>query len=122
MKRKCNKCGKKYSDLHFKNLNKKTCRYCEFRWWRSILRSMVKERKLSPVERIANRSGYMGTSFIMMSPYLLQYGDVGGITYVIGGLLSIPQVFIAKQWNLVAVNMNVTIGYLIYLMNFYGII
>jgi len=83
---------------------------------------MVKERKLSPVERIANRIGYMGTSFIMMSPYLLQYGDVGGITYVIGGLLSIPQVFIAKQWNLVAVNMNVTIGYLIYLMNFYGII
>jgi len=71
---------------------------------------MVKERKLSPVERIANRIGYMGTSFIMMSPYLLQYGDVGGITYVIGGLLSIPQVFIAKQWNLVAVNMNVTIG------------
>ena len=83
---------------------------------------MVKERKLSPVERIANRVGYMGTSFIMMSPYLLQYGDIGGITYVIGGLLSMPQVFIAKQWNLVAVNMNVTIGYLIYLMNFYGII
>ena len=122
MKRKCNKCGNKYSDIHFKNLNKKTCRYCEFRWWRSILRSMVKERKLSPVERIANRVGYMGTSFIMMSPYLLQYGDIGGITYVIGGLLSMPQVFIAKQWNLVAVNMNVTIGYLIYLMNFYGII
>jgi hypothetical protein len=121
-KRKCNKCGNKYSDMHFKNAKKKTCRYCEFRWWRTILRSMVKDRKLSPVERIANRLGYMGAGFIMISPYLLPYGDIGAITYIIGGLLSTPQVFVAKQWNLVVVNLNVTVGYLIYLMNFYGII
>jgi hypothetical protein len=31
--------------------------------------------------------------------------------------LSMPQVFVAKQWNLVLVNLNVTIGYLIYLYN-----
>lgn len=113
MKRRCNKCLKKYSDIHFKNERKKTCRYCEFRWWRTILRSMVKDRKLSPVERIANRLGYMGAAFIMISPYLLPYGDIGGITYVIGGLLSIPQVFVAKQWNLVLVNLNVAIAYTI---------
>jgi len=122
MKRKCNKCGNKYADWHFKTAKKKTCRYCEIRWWRVILRSMVKDRKLSPVERIANRFGYMGAAFIMISPYLLPYGSIGGYTYIIGGLLSTPQVFVAKQWNLVVVNLNVTIGYLIYLMNFYGII
>jgi hypothetical protein len=32
-------------------------------------------------------------------------------------VLLTPQVFILKQWNLVAVNLNVAIGYLIYLYN-----
>lgn len=84
---------------------------------RKLLRNLVKQRRLTPLERISNRLGYMGTAFIMMSPYLLNYGSIGATTYVIGGVLSIPQVFIAKQWNLVAVNLNVTIGYLIYLYN-----
>jgi hypothetical protein len=82
---------------------------------RKILKSLVKQRKLTPLERISNRLGYMGAAFIMMSPYLLPYGNVGAITYIIGGILAIPQVWIAKQWNLVIVNINVTIGYIIYL-------
>ena len=53
----------------------------------------------------------------MMSPHLLINSDIGGITYVVGGLLSIPQVFLAKQWNLVLVNANVMIGYTIYIFN-----
>ncbi len=57
----------------------------------------------------------MGAAFIMISPYLLPYGQIGATTYIIGGLLAIPQVWIAKQWNLVLVNVNVTIGYIIYL-------
>lgn len=80
-----------------------------------ILEAMVKERKLTPKERLANRLGYMAAAFIMMSPYLLPYGNVGAITYIIGGILAVPQVWIAKQWNLVIVNLNVTIGYIIYL-------
>jgi len=82
---------------------------------RKILKSLVKQRKLTPLERISNRLGYMGAAFIMMSPYLLPYGNIGAITYIIGGVLAIPQVWIAKQWNLVIVNINVTIGYIIYL-------
>jgi len=79
---------------------------------------MVKERKLSPKERLSNRLGYMGAAFIMMSPYLLPYGKIGAITYIIGGLMAIPQVWLAKQWNLVFVNVNVTVGYLIYLLTY----
>ena len=56
----------------------------------------------------------MGTSFIMMSPYLLRYDNIGIVTYIIGGIISIPQVWVAKQWNLVAVNFNVAFGYLMY--------
>ena len=52
----------------------------------------------------------------MISPYLLSYGNVGAITYIIGGVVCIPQVWVAKQWNLVLVNLNVSIGYLIYIL------
>ena len=74
------------------------------------LKDLVKERKLTPKERLAGRLGYMGASFIMISPYLLP-DSIGAVTYVFGGLLSLPQVFVAKQWNLVIVNMNVMMAY-----------
>lgn len=81
-----------------------------------MIRSMVKERRLKPEERLANRFGYMGTAFIMMSPYLLSYDGLGAYTYLIGAALSIPQVWLAKQWNLVVVNVNLLIGYGLYLL------
>ena len=114
--RRCNICKKKKKDSKFKHPGKKTCKSCEFRWKRSFLRLLVFDRRLTAKERIANRLGYMGTAFIMLSPYLLSYGDIGAITYVIGGIICIPQVWVAKQWNLVAVNINVSVGYLIYLL------
>ena len=109
--RECNKCGKVKKPHKFKHDNKKTCLKCETRWWRQILRSMVLERRLNPVERIANRLGYMGSAFIMMSPYLITEGNTGFITYIIGALLSIPQVWVGKQWNVVILNINLLIGY-----------
>lgn len=69
-------------------------------------------RRLSPTERLANRLGYMGTAFMMTSPHLLP-DTMGIVTYIIAGIISIPQVFVAKQWNLVAVNLNVAIAYII---------
>ena len=115
--RECNICKKRKEDSKFKHAGKKTCAKCEFRWKSSFLRLLVQDRRLSAKERIANRLGYMGTAFIMISPYLLPYGNIGATTYIIGGIISTPQVWVAKQWNLVAVNLNVMIGYLIYLIN-----
>jgi hypothetical protein len=54
----------------------------------------------------------MGTAFMMMSPHILP-DQMGMITYIIAGVISIPQVFVAKQWNLVLVNLNVAIAYTI---------
>jgi hypothetical protein len=113
----CNVCQRKKADHKFKHAYKKTCMRCEFRWKRSFLRLLVQDRRLTAKERIASRLGYMGTSFIMMSPYLLHYDNIGVITYIIGGVISVPQVWVAKQWNLVLVNLNVSIGYLIYFLN-----
>ena len=79
---------------------------------RSILKVLVKQRKLKPIERLANRLGYMGTAFMMLSPHILP-DRTGIVTYIIAGVISIPQVFVAKQWNLVLVNMNVAIAYTI---------
>ena len=76
------------------------------------LQNLVRQKRLTPVERLSSRLGYMGTSFMMMSPHLLP-DKTGMITYIIAGVISIPQVFVAKQWNLVAVNLNVAIAYII---------
>ena len=35
----------------------------------------------------------------------------GIIIYFLAGLFSLPQVFVAKQWNLVIVNINVMAAY-----------
>ena len=83
---------------------------------RKILKALVHDRNLDPVERMANRLGYMGTGFIMTSPYLLQYDNIGAYTYIIGALLSLPQVVYYKVWNLVIVNINLLIGYGLYIL------
>ena len=115
--RECNVCGKRKNHSKFKHPGKKTCVKCETRWWRIFLRLLVKERKLTPIERLSNRSGYMGSAFIMMSPYLLPYDGVGAYTYLLGALFSLPQVRIAKQWNIVIVNLNLLIGYGLYIFS-----
>lgn len=82
-----------------------------------LLKFLVKDRRLTANERLSGRLGYMGTAFIMIGPYALSYGNLGAISYIIGGILCTPQVMVAKQWNLLAVNVNVVIGYTIYLMS-----
>ena len=77
---------------------------------RRLLKSLVKERKLRPIERIANRLGYMGTGFFITAPHMLPETP-GVIIYFMAGLFSLPQVFVAKQWNLVMVNINVMMAY-----------
>ena len=81
---------------------------------KSILKSLVKERRLTPLERLSNRLGYMGTGFFVTAPHLLPQSS-GMVVYILAGLLSLPQVFVAKQWNLVLVNLNVMMAYLILL-------
>lgn len=82
---------------------------------RKLLKALVKDRRLDPAERLANRLGYMGSAFIMLSPYLLPYDNIGAYTYIIGAILSIPQVWVSKHWNIVIINFNLLIGYGIYI-------
>ena len=77
----------------------------------------VLDKKLTPLERLGNRLGYMGSAFIMMSPYLLPYDNIGAYTYLLGAVFSLPQVWVAKQWNLVMINLNLLLGYGLYIYN-----
>ena len=77
----------------------------------------VLDKKLTTIERLGNRLGYMGSAFIMMSPYLLPYDNIGAYTYLLGAVFSLPQVWIAKQWNLVMINLNLLLGYGLYIYN-----
>jgi len=86
-------------------------------WGNRVLRMMVQERRLTPMERLGNRLGYMGSAFIMTSPYLLPYDNIGAYTYLVGAILSTPQVWLAKQWNLVIINANLLVGYGLYIFN-----
>ena len=92
-------------------------KYSRYPKLNKLLTSLVKEKTLTPLERLCNRLGYMGTGFLMMSPYLLVYENVGVYTYLVGALLSIPQVWLARQWNLVALHTNLLVGYGFYLYN-----
>jgi hypothetical protein len=46
----------------------------------------------------------------------LKYDDIGAYTYILGGILSIPQVWIAKQWNVVIIHSNLVFGYGLYIL------
>ena len=81
-----------------------------------LLKIFTVDKKLSPLERLTNRLAYAGTTLIIISPYLLKYDDIGAYTYILGGILSIPQVWIAKQWNVVIIHSNLVFGYGLYIL------
>ena len=78
---------------------------------RKLLKALVIDRRLDPVERMANRLGYMGSAFIMISPYLLPYDNIGAYTYIVGAVLSVPQTITLKAWNIFIINLNLLVGY-----------
>ena len=110
--RKCNQCKQKRSDWMFKTKDKKTCRKCEYRWYRNILRMMVRDRRLTPIERLGTRIGYMGTGFLIAG----QWSLVPAI-YILGFMCVLIQVAIRRQWNLVALQLNGLIAWTIHFIN-----
>ena len=61
--RKCNICKQHRPDFWYKSKRKKTCRSCERSLFGWFLRNLVKQRQLTPAERLGNRLGYMGSIY-----------------------------------------------------------
>lgn len=69
-------------------------------------------RKIDKIETIA----WLGTSLLMVGPYLLSY-QIGFIINAVGIMLLTPQVLKAKQWNLVILNIVSSTGYWLQIFN-----
>jgi len=110
--RRCNKCKQKKPGFLFKGNKKKTCRRCEFKWWKYYLRLMVRDRRLSPMERLGSRIGYMGTGFLIAGQWTLN-----PTLYILGFGCVLIQVAIRRQWNLVILQLNGLTAWTIHFIN-----
>jgi hypothetical protein len=76
--------------------------------WTNIIN---RKRKLTPVEKIASRIGYLGAGLLIAGQWTLE-----PILFIIGFLCVIVQVIVRKQWNLVALNINGLLAWLKHLL------
>ena len=75
-----------------------------------LLRSLVRQKRLSPWKRLATRTGYMGAGFLIAAQWTIEPK-----LYIIGFICVMVQTASRKQWNLVALNMNGLIAWLTHL-------
>ena len=81
-------------------------------WTKDFLRLLVRERKLSPIERISSRVGYMGAGFIMAGHWTVE-----PVLFMIGFCCVLFQVAVRRQWNLVVLQINGLIAWAIHFFN-----
>jgi len=80
----------------------------KYKWMKSI----VRDRRLSPLERLATRVGYMGTGLLIAGQWTLE-----PILFIIGFICVIVQVSVRRQWNLVALQLNGLIAWTMHFIN-----
>ena len=81
-------------------------------WRRAILKAMVRERKLTPIERISSRVGYMGVAFLISGQWTVE-----PILFMIGFCCVLFQVTVRKQWNLVLLQLNGLVAWTMHFLN-----
>jgi hypothetical protein len=78
---------------------------------RSWLKNLVRDRRLTPKERLSSRIGYMGAGFLIAAQWTIE-----PMLYIFGFTCVLIQVMVRKQWNLVALNVNGLIAWLKHLI------
>ena len=78
---------------------------------RRLLKFLVRNRKLSPGERLASRVGYMGAGFLVAAQWTVE-----PLLYIAGFCCVLIQVASRKQWNLVALNINGLVAWINHLI------
>ena len=84
----------------------------KYKW----MKSMVRDRRLSPLERIATRLGYMGTGLLIAGQWTLE-----PVLFIIGFVCVIIQVSVRRQWNLVVLQLNGLVAWTMHFINQYMI-
>ena len=70
-------------------------------WWGQILKQMVRDRRLKPIERLTTRFGYMGVGFLIAGQWTVE-----PILFIMGFCCVLVQVITRRQWNLVLLQLN----------------
>ena len=77
---------------------------------KGYLKRLVRNKKLTPTERLSSRIGYMGSGLLIAAQWTIE-----PVFYIIGFLCVIVQVSTRKQWNLVLLNINGLIAWITHL-------
>ena len=77
--------------------------------WMKIL---VRERKLTPKERLAARIGYLGAGLLIAAQW-----TVAPPLYIAGFICVLIQTAVRKQWNLVVLQVNGLVAWMIHLLS-----
>jgi len=80
-------------------------------WRYKLLKFLVRNRRLTPGERLSSRVGYMGAGFLIAAQWTIEPA-----LYIIGFTCVIVQVSSRKQWNLVALNINGLVAWIKHLL------
>ena len=79
-----------------------------------LLKWLVRDRKLHPIERLASRIGYMGAGILIAAQWTIKPWF-----YIIGFICIMIQTGVRKQWNLVLLQLNGLIAWTIHLLGGY---
>jgi len=72
---------------------------------------LVRKRSLSPLEKMYERVGYMGSGFLIAAQW-----TISAELYIAGFILVMVQTTSRRQWNLVILNLNGLVAWLIHLL------
>lgn len=82
------------------------------RWKYRLIKFMRYTNKLTSYQKLASRIGYMGAGFVIAGQWTIE-----PIFFIMGFICVIVQTSSRKQWNLVALNINGLIAWIIHLIN-----
>ena len=82
------------------------------RWKYRLLKTLRYTNKLTSYQKVASRIGYMGAGFVIAGQWTIE-----PIFFIIGFICIAIQTGSRKQWNLVALNINGLIAWIIHLIN-----
>tara|TARA_R100001443_G_scaffold7572_2_gene16883 strand:+ start:628 stop:873 length:246 start_codon:yes stop_codon:yes gene_type:complete len=68
---------------------------------RRLLKLIATTKKLTPLEKMSTRIGYMGAGFLVAAQWTIE-----PTLYIAGFICVMIQTAARKQWNLVALNIN----------------
>lgn len=82
------------------------------RWKYRLLKTLRYTNKLTSYQKVASRIGYMGAGFVIAGQWTIE-----PVFFIMGFICVIVQTSSRKQWNLVTLNVNGLIAWIIHLIN-----